>query len=497
MIGTTRTLAALPLLLWKTPPALETLLAQEGVAYRVIEDDHPFAFRAGRFVVFDGKHVSKQDLRTRLKPEHFTIDVQSLREDEAVDPFVALLETRGQVSTWRLQHLNVSESVNRVDKAKLRRKILGKLRDIVQRADGVWARLASFPYPYRSAFNLRVDLDEHVPDDYFSFAAARTPIAGATTHFVSTRAYGDSSVILEDLRKHDTHSHGHYHVIYREATANRVNLRRALDRLDLAGIDGKGFASPHGRWNLGLNEELEELGCEFASEFQLGYDDLPFHPWLGNRRSKILQIPVHPICEGLFFDSGAEGPAEITNHLVATVRAKIEAGEPAFVYGHPERRLGKFPSIVSRVAEVANSSNSTWKVSLSQFARWWKWRNSRGWSLVPRGDRAYELQLDEWDARYSLGLEIYREKHVALMSIESSTCPIRLAELAYERRAIEYSLPAPIPKTRDFSLRAAVRRAIDWETVTPIEDLPTFTLRSRIKRELRSWREKSRTLQPG
>lgn len=487
-----RTLPALPLLLWKTPPALQMVLAQEGIAHRVIETDHPLAFRAGRFVLFDGRRQSMMALRQRLKPEHTPIDVRALFSDEPVDLFEALLETAGEATTWRLQHQNVTETVSRHDRAKLRRKIIGRLRDVVTKSGGVWARISPYPFPYRSAFNLRVDLDEQVPADYFAFADARTPIAEATTHFVSTHAYGEQPDVLADLRDLDTHSHGHYHVTYRDAEANRVNLRRALDRLAKAGITGNGFAAPHGRWNLGLNTELEELGCEFSSEFQVGYNDLPFYPWLGSRASKVLQIPVHPICEGLFFDVGAEGPKAITNHLVSVIAAKIAAGEPAFVYGHPERRLGRFPEIVTAIADAVAGDSLTWRVSLSTFAHWWKWRLARTWSLIPRGERSYGLQLDEWDGRYPIGLEVFRDRHSALVPIVGPLTVVDTAELAYERRSPDYALPAPLPRRRDLDWKAVIRRAIDWETVTPIEDLPNRTLSSQIKRELRAWRERSR-----
>ena len=44
-------LAPLPLLLWRTPPGLELILTQEGIAHEVVGDSHPFAFRRGRFVL--------------------------------------------------------------------------------------------------------------------------------------------------------------------------------------------------------------------------------------------------------------------------------------------------------------------------------------------------------------------------------------------------------------------------------------------------------------
>ena len=72
-------LAPLPLLLWRTPPGLELILAQEGIAYEVVRDPHPFAFRRGRFLLHDGRQASAASLRPLLTHEHVTIDVDALR----------------------------------------------------------------------------------------------------------------------------------------------------------------------------------------------------------------------------------------------------------------------------------------------------------------------------------------------------------------------------------------------------------------------------------
>ena len=46
-------------------------------------------------------------------------------------------------------------------KARIRRRLVEQVRNAVTLAGGVWARLAPYPFPYKSAFNLRLDLDEH------------------------------------------------------------------------------------------------------------------------------------------------------------------------------------------------------------------------------------------------------------------------------------------------------------------------------------------------
>ena len=140
--------------------------------------------------------------------------------------------------------------------------MIGALRQQVLAGGGIWIRLAPFPYPFRSAFNFRVDLDEPVPEDYHRFALTRNLLADCCTHFVSTHAYENEGEVLSDLRRHDTQSHGHFHYVYRDPEANFRNLERADRVLRDAGFAPAGFAAPHGRWNPGLDDAVEWLGYD-------------------------------------------------------------------------------------------------------------------------------------------------------------------------------------------------------------------------------------------
>ncbi len=370
-------LPALPLVLWEPPPGLELILRQEGIATVRIRDPHTLAFRVGRFVLYDGRNVSAATVRATLTADHVPLDVDLLRREEGSDPFLALIDSKAAPATWRVGRWALTERVARVPKAKLRRRLLERLRQAVTNAGGLWARLAPFPFPYRSAFNFRADLDERVAADYARFACARRPLVDCCTHFVSTHAYGGEPTVLGDLRGCDTQSHGHYHVVYRDRESNRRNLERAHELLVAAGIDPVGFAAPHGRWNAGLDSVLADLGYRYSSDFQLGYDDFPFFPWREDRFSSVLQIPIHPICEGLFLEAGARSGRVIADHLAAVVRAHVDSGEPAFVYGHPERRLGRFPEVLAALDGATSDAPLLWRVTLTEFAEWWHWRDSR------------------------------------------------------------------------------------------------------------------------
>ncbi len=168
-------LPALPLLLWSAPAGLEMILEQEGVPFLRVDDPHPLAFRAGRFVLFDGRKVAPKTVRETLSADHVAMDVDVLRREAGRDPFADLLDDRAGRTSWTLDGIEVSERVARVDRAAIRSRILARIRTAMTRAGGVWARLGAYPHPYRSAFHFRADLDEPYPEDYARFASARRP----------------------------------------------------------------------------------------------------------------------------------------------------------------------------------------------------------------------------------------------------------------------------------------------------------------------------------
>ena len=486
-----RRLASLPLLLWKTPPGLELILAQEGVPFELVKDAHPLSFRAGRFVLFDGQAVTASSIRPLLNPAHVLIDVDELRRGEAIDPFAALVDRKTARASWTFDGWTISERVARFKKSWFRRRLIGRLREAVTARGGVWIRISPFPYPYRSAFSFRADLDESVPEDYHRFAAARASLGSCSTHFVSTYAYTHHQSVLNDLKRHDTQSHGHFHHVYRDPESNRVNLERAHRILCSSGFEPVGFAGPHGRWRKSLDEQLEDLGYLYSSDFQIGYDDFPFYPWRGDRFSRVLQIPVHPVCEGLFLDAGVDDPELIGEYFRQVVTSRLDAGELAVIYGHPERRLGRMPEIMTMLAQALEDQPLVWRATFSELARWWRWRAERRWLVIPREDERLEIQFDEWDTEYAFAVDIQRGSFQCSVPVTGPRMSLGLSGLVFERRQpFDAGLDPPVISPRTLNLKRAVQAAIDWETVTPLNDIPRSSIPNRLKRGLRWWKLK-------
>ena len=73
-------------------------------------------------------------------------------------------------------------------------------------------------------------------------------------------------------------------------------------------------------------------------------------------------------------------------------------------------------------------------------ARWWRWRTRQRWSAVSRGAGLYEIQFEDWEAAYPLGLELVRGDHVASLPLSNPSTTVRLEGLAYERRRLRAEL---------------------------------------------------------
>ena len=186
------TLAPLPLVLWKTPPGLELILAQEGVPFEIVREAHAFAFRAGRFVLYDGRSESAAALRGLLTHEHVAIDVDGLRHGEPVDPFEALVDDREARATWDVRGCKLRERVARRPKAWIRRRLIAALRDAVAATaeSGCGWRRSLIRSGRRSTCGSTST--SRFPRIITASAWPATSSADCCTHFVSTNAYATS-----------------------------------------------------------------------------------------------------------------------------------------------------------------------------------------------------------------------------------------------------------------------------------------------------------------
>lgn len=478
----TETLPELPLILDDVPDTLRQILAQEGVPHA----DRSSSW-SGRFVLFDSRRSAPV-----LQTGQIGIDIGHLRRGRSRDPFLALADERSALHEWPLGGLAVRETVSRVNRGAVRSLLLADLQVLVEAAGGLWLNVARYPAPYQTVFNFRLDHDEY---DEADFNATLTAISGyehCVSHYVCAATHARQSEALARLRGMHVGSHGWWHHTYREKGDNLANIRRGIECLQALGLEPIGFAAPHGRFHRALLAALDEQGVSHSSEFGLAYDDLPFYP----DRSDVLQIPIHPVCLGICLDAAKRLSAAATRdeqvaervleHWQAVMAQKHGGGEPIFLYGHPDRRLGRFPELLRRTLAAASKLPNTWCASLAEFEAWWRARSSIQLSAARHGD-TLELAVRGLPANYAVAVEVRRGQQVAAVAVDQPNITVSMADLRWrKRRRPRQIVPAPARVVP--GLRAGLRLYLDWERVTPIDEIGTQNWRGWAKRTLRRMR---------
>ncbi len=473
-------LPLLPLVLDDVPWGLRQMLAQEGVP--TVSRDRPGG--RGCFLLYDSRNGPCR----RPPPGQLTIDIDRLRAGFDADPF----EQWGDHRTWRFQWpmngLTPSEEICRVDKRNLRRKLMARLRRIVERRGGVWLGISPYPFPYRSAFNLRIDYDQYDSGDFERLQKGLEGRQEAVSHFVNGAAYESHGEALTRLCGLDVGSHAYRHHTYKTFKENLRNVERGIQVLEEARLRPAGFTAPHGRFNRALLATLEHLEIGHSSEFATGYDELPFLP----AGSSVLQIPVHPICLGIFLEAaGPDGDdsavAAAIEHFRSAIQEKYAAREPIFLYGHPTGRLGRYPQLLESIFREIEGLGDVWRVTMSEWAAWWRARSRVRITVTREGD-SLVVALEQNPSRFRVGLEYHRSRKVARLALDGSLLRISPEAIPYEARA-ERSTFFPVRVDRPHGLRGRVRRWIDWERETPIEEIVPTNWRNVAKRTLRTlWR---------
>jgi hypothetical protein len=478
----------LPLVLADVPTALRRILSQEGIPH----EDVATAPTAGRFVLFDSRRVTR--LSVALGQE--TIDIETLRREFVVDPFVQLDDATTARTGWQVGPWLASEETARINKGELREQVLTRLRRQLERRGGVWMRLTAVPYPYRTAFNFRFDHDEYVAED---FAAVMNAIAGherATTHFVCASTHEHQPAALQRLRGCDVGSHGYRHHTYADFSANRLNISRGIESLRRLGLEPTGFAAPHGRYHSALTAAMSSLGITHSSEFSAAFDDLPYQP-VG---SVVLQIPIHPVCLGIVLESVEkvspgnslrrdEAAEAVADYFIATAEAKRAAGELIFLYGHPDGRLGRYPQVLRRLLTAVAEWPDVWQTSLSEFHRWWRARSTTKFNVTSTA-AGYQVQASALPTTYPCGLQWVRDDGVASLPLTAEPQSLFQAQHGFTPLRRD-GLPRPIRSELPRGWKDRLRRALDWEYVTPVDEIDVSRWRGRVKRSLRRWKARA------
>jgi peptidoglycan/xylan/chitin deacetylase (PgdA/CDA1 family) len=279
------------------------------------------------------------------------------------------------------------DTVARTSRGEVRRLVANCLRFLLARKGLPYVHLASVPgglsphgdCPQSSAFAFRVDTDFGPRRDIEVVARLADRVGMKFSWYVNVGAHKAHLDLFADLARegHDIQLHCMRHTVFPDYKRNLENFRQGRDAMAAAGMSPVGVVAPFGEWNQNLNRAFEELGFEYSSEFCLAYDDLPFRPVVGERLSKVLQLPVHPICLGRLAAARAT-PRQMAAYLRSVIDLQVARREPCFLYDHPER-IAQFSDVLADVLQHGKECCGA-TTTMTDYARWWQRRERFAWT---------------------------------------------------------------------------------------------------------------------
>jgi peptidoglycan/xylan/chitin deacetylase (PgdA/CDA1 family) len=295
------------------------------------------------------------------------------------------------------------DTVARVSRGEVRRLVANCLRLLLAHKDLPYVHLAAVPGRAPSTFAFRVDTDFGPRRDLEAVARLADRVGMKFSWYVNIGAHRAHLDLFADLARqgHDIQLHCMRHTVYPDYKRNLENFRQGKDAMVEAGIVPVGVVAPFGEWNPKLNRALEELGFEYSSEFCLAYDDLPFRPVVDGRPSKVLQVPVHPICTGRLVAARASA-AQMAAYFRSVIDLQVARQEPCFLYDHPER-IAQFSDLMYDVLAYGKERCGS-LTTMTEFARWWQHRERFAWNSR-MFEKGLEIRAEADDASLSLVAE--------------------------------------------------------------------------------------------
>ena len=311
-------------------------------------------------------------------------------------PLSMLITAMGDILRNVDDFSNYTERITSIDKHKLLKFMKYLVKDAYVSRGLPYVRLAYYPKGYRNWFTFRIDLDgiygDHLKRLYAAAELSSIPLSLYANKLLCEPDVGE---IKNISHMHEKGSHARTHNLYSEEDDNYKNLKEAEDWMKEENIPAKkGFVAPRGLWNPNLQRALEKLGYEFTSDFGYCIYGLPFYPYIGEQRSKVLQIPVSPFSSERANvqakeEWGRDGitPEEVAQYFLELLARQYEEGEPSVLYSHPEVFGGFSEKVFPHIRKFLDSKGDIWVTTMDKISDWWRLRDGASYEASYEKDK--------------------------------------------------------------------------------------------------------------
>lgn len=297
------------------------------------------------------------------------------------------------------------ENVSAVGKGGIRRLVQNALMKLFHAKSIPFIRKSYMPYGYPSLLIFRMDTDYSSEGQILRFYEILQKRGFRASWFIDVNSQRNHIGVYNRFQDHELAYHCFRHRTFSDEKKNNADFEKGLHVLRQHDINPKGYAAPQGHWFPSLARSIEQFGFDYSSEFSHAYDDVPLYPHTSKNVFPVLQIPVHPISMGRLRQArfAADAMAEYFN---SRLEYQSFLREPAVLYDHPVH--GQY-DVFEKVFDYARS-RSFRNMTMLEYARWWKRRNSAYCDVTYDGNQL-NLLTDNADDTLSLHAVFPDQKH--------------------------------------------------------------------------------------
>jgi hypothetical protein len=346
-----------------------------------------------------------------------------------------------------------SEVVARVSKGALRKLLTDVLTFLHHKRNLPFAHKWFFPGEAQTMFTFRVDSDKGNREEVMALHEVSKRYDVATMWFLDTKSHQTWLSDFQNFGNQEVGIHCYDHRTYRSREKNFRNFAIAQMLFHGAGLTAFGAAAPYGTWNGAIAKTFEEAGMLFSSEFSFDYDDFPLFPLVDGTPSKVLQIPIHPICPGSL-RRASYSREEMKSYFRAVIEKKIAEREIISLYHHPTHHYNDVIEFVFQLLQEHDVQN----ISYSAYAAWWKKRLSQSSSINynhEKGTLSFSSTTNENDVRWQI---IFPDEQEAIVATKST---VEISKLKKQHWAMKYTPPSDISRTRKFDFRHPIINVLE------------------------------------
>ncbi|MFW5891056.1 MAG: polysaccharide deacetylase family protein [bacterium] len=289
-----------------------------------------------------------------------------------------LLNIPGDTLRSFSQFIDLKERISSIDKYQISRVLVWILRKSFSIAKLPYVHLWYYPQKAPTVFNFRIDVDGTYNKNLLNISKSGKQLNFPLTFYINkSKCKNENKYLCEIDSIHEIGNHANVHNLFTDFKKNKKNIEECkiwLDKLEIK--SGPWFAAPRGMWNKNLNLALEELGYLTSSDFGLKIDGFPFFPRINNKKSKVLQMPIHPYSvekhsKSLINDGKRKADSlEVLNYFKKIILYKFNNNEPIFLYSHPEFFGEMAANILPEIKWLINELNIK-IMRVEDFYNWW------------------------------------------------------------------------------------------------------------------------------